>query len=644
VTTALRITGGASRVVAAIAQVVAVVLGIAIFVATISDVITREFFDTSIYGSDEFARLAFLWLIWMGVSLAVKRDVVVRITTVADRGPWWWRNAVAGLAHGALAILLVYACFRSIDYATSYEATTWVTASLGWPFWIGVSSMAAGYVFITIHYLDRALHGIRTAREKGGEGIRAAIAGTVGGFALAAAIWAVCFVLLSAGVAPLVPLAFVFVVMTVAGMPIVFMLSFVGILGASDILGLNFFPFAAGDPLLPFRTTQEAMGLTGGGEFIVVLMFLLVAELLNRTGLSLHLIRFAASLVGHFRGGMAFVCQVTSALLSGVSGSAQADAAVLTPVLVPAMEEEGYERDVAAAVVAGASIKGPVGPISIMFIAYGFTVGGAAAASITTLLLTGVVMVLGLMLLQAAVIAVVVRRRGMQAPHPFLGWGNVGHQAISGGPILLIPAIILGGIVSGVFTPTESASVAVAATIILALVYRSLSIGVLLKAFLFAAIETGIVMLLIGDSAILAKLLYIDGFGEALQSWITGITSSPAVFLLVVMVLLLLIGVFIEPLPALYMLAPFLAPIAVGMYGIDPNQFALVLVLALVLGLIHPPVGLVLFLVSSLAKIRVERLSVTILPWIGISLVGLLLVAYLPAESLLWFAHLFGAT
>lgn len=643
-TGALRVTGAASGAVAAVARVLATVLGIAIFVSTISNVIGRQFFDQSIYGSDEFARLAFLWLIWMGVSLAVKNDVVVRITTVADRGAWWWRAAVRGLAHGALAILLVYACIRSIEYATSYEATTWVTASLGWPFWVGVSSMAVGYVFITIHYLDKALAGLQAARRRPDGGVRNALAGAIGGLALAVALWAACFALLSAGVAPLVPLALVFVVMTMAGMPIVFMLSFVGILGASNILGLHFFPFAAGDPLLPFRTTQEAMGLTGGGEFIVVLMFLLVAELLNRTGLSLHLIRFAASLVGHFRGGMAFVCQVTSALLSGVSGSAQADAAVLTPVLVPAMEEEGYERDVAAAVVAGASIKGPVGPISIMFIAYGFIVGGVGAASITTLLLTGVVMVIGLMLLQTAVIAVVVRRRGMHAPHPFLGWGNVGRQAVSGGPILLIPAIILGGIVSGVFTPTESASVAVAATIILALVYRSLSVGALLKAFLFAAIETGIVMLLIGDSAILAKLLYIDGFGEALQGWITGITSSPALFLLIVMALVLLIGVFIEPLPALYILAPFLAPIAVGMYGINPNQFALVMVLALVIGLIHPPVGLVLFLVASLAKLRVERLSVTILPWIGISLVGLLLVAYLPAESLLWFAHLFGAT
>lgn len=640
----MRVTGAASRAAAGIARVLATVLGVAIFIATISDVIARQFLGQSIYGSDEFARLAFLWLIWMGVSLAVRSDIVVRITTVADRGPWWWRSAVSGLAHGALAILLVYACVRSVQYATSPDALTWVTASLGWPFWIGVSSMAVGYVFITIHYADKALHGLAAARAAGADGVRVAVAGTVGGVMLAIVIWAVCFGLLAVGVAPLVPLAFVFVALTVAGMPIVFMLSFVGILGASDILGLHFFPFAAGDPLLPFRTTQEAMGLTGGGEFIVVLMFLLVAELLNRTGLSLHLIRFAASLVGHFRGGMAFVCQVTSALLSGVSGSAQADAAVLTPVLVPAMEKEGYERDVAAAVVAGASIKGPVGPISIMFIAYGFIVGGVGAASITTLLLSGVVMVTGLMLLQAAVIAVVVRRRGMQAPHPFPGWENVGRRALTGGPILLIPAIILGGIVSGFFTPTESASVAVAATIVLALIYRSLSVVVLLKAFLFAAIETGIVMLLIGDSAILAKLLAIDGFGQSLQGWITGVTASPALFLLIVIALVLLIGVFIEPLPALYILAPFLAPIAVGMYGIDPNQFALVMVLALVLGLIHPPVGLVLFLVASLAKVRVERLSVTILPWIGISLIGLLLVAYLPAESILWFAHLFGAT
>ena len=178
-------------------------------------------------------------------------------------------------------------------------------------------------------------------------------------------------------------------------MPVVFMLSFVGILGAASILGLAFFPFGSDDPLFPFRTTQTRWASPRGGELIVIFEFLVVAEVMNATGLSARLIRVAASLVGHFRGGMAYVCQLVSALLSGISGSAQADAAVMTPLLVPAMEKEGYRRDVAASVVAGASIKGPVGPISVMYIAYGFIVSGVGAAPIDKMLVTGILMVLG---------------------------------------------------------------------------------------------------------------------------------------------------------------------------------------------------------------------------------------------------------
>lgn len=633
-----RVTAPLSAAAAWVALVVALVAGPALVASVLANVVLRETVGRSIYGSEEFARFAFLWIIWMGVSLAVRRGAVTVITLASGRGPWWWRASVTGLAHTALGVLLVYACWRSVQYALSAESVDAVSAALRAPFWTAIASMAVGYVFITIHYADALARAIDRRRGRGSAAWRGAAAGAVGTLVLGALLWAVCWVLLQAGAAPLIPLGLVFVVLTLAGMPIVFMLSFVGILGASSILGLGFFGFGGNDPLFPFRTTQSAMGLSTGGELMVIYAFLLVAETMNAGGLSQRLIRLAASVVGHFRGGMAYVSQLVSALLSGISGSAQADAAVMTPLLVPAMEQEGYRRDVAAAVVSGASIKGPVGPISVMFIVYGFIVSGTGAAPIDQMLLTGVVMVLGLLVLQALVISVTVRRKGMDAPHAFRGWDEVGRATLGGLPVLLVPVIILGGIVSGLFTPTESAAVAVAVTILLALAYRGLHVGQMVRALVLAAMETGVVMLLLGDSAILSKLLYLDGFGASLQQWVTGITSSAAAFLGIVIVLLLLVGVFIEPLPALYILAPFLAPLAVGVYGIDPVQFAMVVVLALVLGLIHPPVGLVLFLVASIARVSIERLSLTILPWIGISFVWLLLVAFLPAGFILWFA------
>jgi len=637
-----RVLGVIAEGTAVIAMAIAVIAGFAIFAVVLANILDRQFENNSIYGAEEFSRFAFLWLIWMGVSLAVRRSAVTVLTLGTDNGPWWWRASLRGLAMGSLAILLTYACWQSIHYVLSQESVASISPAMRAPMWTAILSMPVGYVFIVIQYLyiaSRSLDRVRSSPDP--HRWRPIAAGIAGGVVLAAILWVVCFGLLSANVAPLVPLAIVFVALTLAGMPVVFMLSLVGILGATSILWLDFFPFAGTDPLFPFRTTQGNMGLSQGGELIVIYLFLMVAEVMNAAGLSQRLIRFAASLVGHFRGGMAFVCQVTSAVMSGISGSAQADAAVMTPLLVPAMEKEGYDRDVAAAVVAGASIKGPVGPISVMFIAYGYIVSGPGQAPINQMLAAGVVLVIGLLILQAGVVSIVARRRGLRPPHGFLGWGEVARSGLGALPILMIPVIIIGGILTGYFTPTESASVALAVTLVLAIAFRRLSFPVLGRAMIVAAMETGIVMLLLGDSAILAQLLNIDGFGQSIQNAMTSLTSNADLFLLMVMIIMLLVGIFIEPLPALYMFAPFLAPVAVTVYNINAVQFACVMVLALCIGLIHPPVGLVLFLVSSISRVRIERLSITILPWIGVSLIGLLLVAYTPAHVLLWFPNHF---
>lgn len=464
---------------------------------------------------------------------------------------------------------------------------------------------------------------------------RALVAGAV----IAGIVWGICAALLAGGVSPLLALGVVFVSLTLAGNPIIFMLSIVGIIATTGVAGLSF--YASTDVLSPFRATQYALGLQGFTELVVVLMFLIVAEVMNASGMSDRLIRFAATLVGHFRGGMAYVCQVTSALVSGISGSAQADAAIMTPLLVPAMEKDGYPKEVAAAVVAAASIKGPIGPISIMFIVYGVVVSGAAGAPISKLLLSGLMAQILLLLFQGATVYVVVRRMGFFKRRPFAGVRAVTRSGLAAIPVLAIPVIILGGILRGVFTASESGAAAAAVAIGLALFwYASLAPRDLPRVITLAGIETGIVLLLVGDSAILAGVLQNNGFGQDLSDFLTGITDNKYVFLLVVNVLLLAIGIFVEPLPALYILAPFLAPIAVQGFGMDPTHFGLIVVFNLVLALIHPPIGLVLFLVSSLAKVSVERLSIMIIPWLLVSLFVLFLVTYLPSDIVLALANL----
>ena len=619
--------------VARVGTAAAVALAI---LAVAGNVFTRNVLGYSLFGSDELARFAFLWSIWLGVSLAIKRGSVTVITFVADAGPDWWRRAVRTFAGVSLAILLVYACVRSTEYATGQFASVGSSPSLHMPWFYPVVSMTVGYYFITLHYLSAVLAGAARLAPSGIRGIRMAVLALAGAVAIGAAVWALVAGLLAAEVHELIPLGVIFVALTLAGMPVVFMLSVVGIIAfLPSFLGLSFYPRP--DPLVPFSTTQSAIGLTGGSELIVILMFLVTAEMMNASGMSLRLISFAASLVGHWRGGMAYVCQLTSAVVSGISGSAQADAAIMTPLLVPAMEREGYRRDVAAAVVAGASIKGAIGPLSVMFIVYGSLGTGA---SISALLLSGLMAEILLLLFQAATVYVVVRRMDFLVKRPFAGVATVARTGLAALPVLAIPFIILGGIFSGVFTPTESASIAAVAAIGLGLFwFASVAPRDLPAILVLAGLETGIVMLLLGDSAILAKALFFDRFGPSLSEFFSGITDSKYVFLLLVNLLLLAVGIFIEPLPALYILAPFMAPVAL-LYGIDPVHFGLIMVFNLVLALIHPPIGLVIFLVSSLAKVSIERLSIMILPWLAVSLVVLFLVTYLPSEAVLALSNL----
>lgn len=597
------------------------------------NVFTRYVLGFGVTGSDEVATYAFLWVVWMGVSIAVRRGDVTVITFLAQRGPSWWRRSVAVFSGFSLAVLFAYCLVRSTQFAVSREALNSTTTNLGIPAFYGIASMTLGYYFISLHYLSRLVSAAAAVAERGRAGLRIAAAGLAGGVALSAAVWGICAGILATGATPLLALGLVFVALTLAGNPIIFMLSIVGIAATTGFLGLSFYDNP--DILFPFRTTQNVLGLQGFTELVVILMFLIVAEVMNASGMSDRLIAFAATLVGHFRGGMAYVCQVTSALVSGISGSAQADAAIMTPLLVPAMQKEGYPRDVAAAVVAGASIKGPIGPISIMFIVYGVIVTNGGS-TIQKLLLSGILAEVLLLLFQGATVYIVVRRLGFFHKRPFVGVRAAGRAGLVALPVLVIPVIILGGILRGVFTTTESGAAAAAVAIFLALFwYASLAPRDLPRVLTLAGVETGIVLLLVGDSAILAKTLEVNGFGRDLSDFLTGLTDSKYVFLLVANVLLLAIGIFVEPLPALYIFAPLLAPIAVLEYGMDPTHFGLIVVFNLVLALIHPPIGLVLFLVSSLAKVSVERLSIMIIPWLLVSLFVLFLVTYLPSDVVL---------
>ena len=620
-----------SDAVARIARV-GVIVSIAVCGGTVAvQAFSVYVFGVEIYtGLDEVAAYAFLWVIWMGVSLAVRRGEVTVITFVRDRGPVWLQRSVRTFSGISIALLLGYCLYYSTRYAFDRNTLVGRTANLGIPQVYGVIAMTVGYYFISMHYFATVAAGAHRLVEQGRAGLKTIISSLAGAVVIGAAVLVVAWAILEAGGSPLLALGVIFVALTFAGNPIIFMLSIVGIISVSGIAGLEFYP--SPDVLFPFRTTQTAMGLSGFSELTVVLMFLVVAEVMNVSGMSLRLIAFASTLLGHLRGGMAYVCQITSALLSGVSGSATADAAIMTPLLVPAMEKEGYPKDVAAAVVSGASIKGPIGPISIMFILYATLV---PSVGLNDLLLSGILAETLLLLFQSAVVYIVVRRLGFFKPRPFAGARPVARAGLSALPVMLIPVIILGGILRGVFTASQSGAIAAAVAVIFAMFwYGSLAPADLPRVLTLAGMETGIVMLLVGDSAILSKALQNNGFGDDLGAWIHGITDNEYVFLLIVVLMLLAVGLFVEPLPALYILAIPLYPLA-EQFHVNQTQFGLIVVFALVLALIHPPIGLVIFLVASVSKVSVERLSIMIIPWLLVSVFVLFLVTYLPSEVVL---------
>jgi tripartite ATP-independent transporter DctM subunit len=630
----LRVYSDAAAGIARVGVIVSIVLCGGATVATVFTTYVLGF--EVVGGIDELAAYAFLWTIWMGVSLAIRHGEVTVVTFVRDRGPAWLQRSVRTFSGLSIAILLGYCIYYSTKYAFDRNTLLGHTTIMGIPQIYGVAAMTVGYYFIGMHYLARAAEGAQRLAVQGRASVRTIMASLTGAVVIGAAVLVIAWGILEAGGSPLLALGVIFVALTFAGNPIIFMLSIVGIIAVTGIAGLEFYPTPVPDVLFPFRTTLTAMGLSTFTELTVILMFLVVAEVMNASGMSMRLIAAASALLGHLRGGMAYVCQVTSALLSGVSGSATADAAIMAPVLVPAMEKEGYPRDVAAAVVSGASIKGPIGPISIMFIVYATL---TPLSGLDDLLLSGIPAMILLLLLQAATIYIVVRRLGFFKPRPFPGVRPVMRAGLSAVPVLLIPVILIGGLLRGAFGPTQSGAVAVIVAVLFAMfLYGSLAPADLPRVLTRAGMETGVVMLLVGDSAILSRALQNNNFGDDLAEWIQGITDNKNVFLLIIVLLLLAVGLFLEPLPALYIFAIPLYPLA-EIYGVNDTQFGLIVVFALVLALIHPPIGLVIFLVSSVAKVSVERLSIMIIPWLLVSLLVLFLVTYLPPEVVLVVAN-----
>ncbi len=361
---------------------------------------------------------------------------------------------------------------------------------------------------------------------------------------------------------------------------------------------------------------------------LAVPLFIMTGYLANAAGMSDRLFRFLLILLGRTRGSLGYVNVGSSVVFSWMSGAAIADAAGLGSVLVPAMRKRGYDERFSLGLTGASAMIGPIMPPSIPAIIYAVSAG----VSIGALFFAGVLPALVL----AAVLCLYVYLYARKSDPPQVaaqGNASIGLALVTALPILVTPVIILGGILGGVFTPTEAAAAAVAYLLLLSLLYRSLTLEALYGVFLRSAATTGSILLIVSAASLFGWVIAREeGPRMAAEAMLT-VTANPYVFLLLVNLTLLLIGMLLEPVAALLITVPVLLPIAVQ-FGVDPLHLGVVMILNLVIGLLTPPVGLVLYVLSSVTGASFSQVARGTAPFLIPLGAALLIVTFVPQVSL----------
>ena len=410
---------------------------------------------------------------------------------------------------------------------------------------------------------------------------------------------------------------------------------------------------------------------------LAVPFFIFAGNLMNNAGITNRIYNFALGLVGWMKGGLGHVNIIGSVIFAGMSGTAIADAAGLGTIEIKAMRDHGYSKEFAVGVTAASATLGPIIPPSLPFVIYGMV----ANVSIGQLFLAGILPGLVMTALMMVTVAYFAHRNNWGADIKFV-WSRVGMAgvelmiviafpflvwmlvmaglnpvvAVATGMVVLFaadwkfkfeavlpimtPILLIGGMVTGIFTPTEGAVAASIWALFLGLVwYRTLPFKLLVKVSMETIETTATVLFIVAAASIFGWLLTATRVTDLVTAWVLSFTHTPWVFLLLVNLLLLFVGCFLEPTAAILIAIPVLMPVVMQL-GIDPVHFGLIVVLNLMIGLLHPPMGIVLFVLARVARMSLERTTMAILPWLVPLLGSLILITYVPIISL-WLPRLF---
>ena len=361
---------------------------------------------------------------------------------------------------------------------------------------------------------------------------------------------------------------------------------------------------------------------------LAIPLFILAGAVMNVGGITGSLIGLARVLVGHLRGGLGHVTVMTNVLFATISGSAAASAAAVGSMLIPEMAKDGYAREDAAVINAAAAILGPIIPPSLVMVIYGAMTG----LSIGTLLIAGI----GPGLLIALILMIAIHfmsRGGHLRVYPRATLRQGGTALKDAVPALIMPVIIVGGILSGLFTATEAGVIAVAYGIVYALASGRSTQGGLARDVADAAIVSSSIMIILGGASLFGWIVAREGVPALIAAWLQRMTSDPIIVMILILGVLLAVGVFIEPIPAMVMLVPVLQPVSEA-YGFDPIHFAMVVTFGLLLGSLTPPVAVLVLITCKIAKVDVNKANRPLIPIFLAMLAALVLIAFVPWISL----------
>ena len=418
-----------------------------------------------------------------------------------------------------------------------------------------------------------------------------------------------------------------FVLLLFAGVPIAFCI------GLSTVLTMLL--SIEGLPAVSTVAQRMATGLDSFA-LLAIPFFILAGQLMSRGGIAQRLVNFAKALLGMLPGGLAYVNVVASMLFGAVSGSAVAAASAVGGFMGPEMKREGYDKNFSAAVNITAATTGLLIPPSNVLIVYSLAAGGVSIAALFLAgYLPGILVGLSLM----AVAGVWAWRNGYPTSAR-VSLGEVARRFLAALPSLFMLIVVIGGIVAGIFTATEAAAVAVLYALVLSFIYREVRVSDLPGILLETAQTTAIVMLLIGTSIAMSWVLSYEYIPQGVAEALVAVTDSKIGILLIINVVLLVVGTFMDITPAVLIFTPIFLPIVVEL-GIDPVHFGIILVLNLCVGLCTPPVGSVLFVGAAVGETTIARLVRPLLPLFVAMVIALLIVTFVPGVSL-WLPRLFG--